>query len=339
MNRPTILILAQAQDTTADRIAAALGRRAVTVARVDTAEFPTAVRLQARPDQSPGPDWIEAGGNRIDLASVQSVYRRHPAQFRFPAAMSGPERRFAMLESVAGWGGVLSSQPWRWLDSPAAVADAGYKPRQIRVAAECGLRVPRSVVTNAGDHVRAFAAEVAGPIVYKSLSTGLVAEGDALKIVYTSRVDLDDLDDNALGLCAHLFQEWVPKAHDVRVTAVGERLFPVAVHAGSEQARIDWRSRYDDLRYQRCEIPDDVRAGISAYLQRFRLRFAAFDFSATPDGRWWFLEANPSGQWEWIEDETGAPITEAIADELVSDDPTRDTQTNPAGDDVVVGTA
>jgi D-alanine-D-alanine ligase-like ATP-grasp enzyme len=50
-----------------------------------------------------------------------------------------------------------------------------------------------------------------------------------------------------------------------------------------------------------------------AYLRAFGLIFGAFDFSVTPDGRWWFLECNPAGQWGWLTEETGLPI----ADELV----------------------
>jgi hypothetical protein len=56
-----------------------------------------------------------------------------------------------------------------------------------------------------------------------------------------------------------------------------------------------------------------VRAAVTAYLKMTGLSFGAFDFSVTPEGVWNALEINPEGQWGWIEQETGAPITEAIA--------------------------
>ena len=84
------------------------------------------------------------------------------------------------------------------------------------------------------------------------------------------------------------------------LTAVGDQFFAVAVHADSPEAESDWRSRYDDLRYEVCETPGEVRRGGQAYLREFSLTFGAFDFSVTPDGRWWFLECNPAGQWGWI---------------------------------------
>ena len=312
-----MLVIAQAQDGTADLVVDALLARGADVARIDTADFPGSLSLAATPERIDAPGWLHSRGRRIDLASVCSVYRRQPAHFAFPTGMSAPEQRFATLESTYGLGGVLSAQPWRWIDHPAAVADAGYKPRQLRVAAQCGLNVPRSLVTNVGAQAREFAAEVREGLVYKSLSTGVVTEQDEVRIIYTSRLAADDLDDGAIGLCCHLFQEWIPKAFDVRLTVIGDRCFAVAVHAGSPEAEVDWRSRYDELRYEVCETPDEVRCGVVAYLRALGLLFGAFDFSITPEGQWWFLECNPSGQWGWLVEETGVPIAGAIADELV----------------------
>jgi len=38
----------------------------------------------------------------------------------------------------------------------------------------------------------------------------------------------------------------------------------------------------------------------------------------TPDGRYVFIEINPSGQYGWIEQETGLPISSAICDFLMA---------------------
>jgi hypothetical protein len=45
--------------------------------------------------------------------------------------------------------------------------------------------------------------------------------------------------------------------------------------------------------------------------------YGAYDFIVTPDNRYVFVEVNPSGQWLWIEDLAGCPISEAVAAELV----------------------
>ena len=41
------------------------------------------------------------------------------------------------------------------------------------------------------------------------------------------------------------------------------------------------------------------------------------DFRLDDDGRLFFLEANSSGQWLFLEDRTGQPITAAVAEALL----------------------
>lgn len=53
-----------------------------------------------------------------------------------------------------------------------------------------------------------------------------------------------------------------------------------------------------------------------AYLDALGLAWAAFDFVIDTTGAWWFLESNGSGQYGWLEAQTGAPITAALADLL-----------------------
>lgn len=53
------------------------------------------------------------------------------------------------------------------------------------------------------------------------------------------------------GLTAHLAQQWVDKAFDVRLVAVGRTLFATAIHAHSDAGRLDWRTDYGALTYCR----------------------------------------------------------------------------------------
>lgn len=52
---------------------------------------------------------------------------------------------------------MLSSLPVRWVNHPSRLADAAYKPVQLVIASQCGLRVPATVITNEADTVREFA--------------------------------------------------------------------------------------------------------------------------------------------------------------------------------------
>jgi glutathione synthase/RimK-type ligase-like ATP-grasp enzyme len=213
---------------------------------------------------------------------------------------------------------VLLTLPVRWVSHPSRVADAEFKPLQLQLAAECRLRVPRTLITNDAVHVREFVEQLSGPMIYKPLSAPSVRTDGELRLIYTTQVDISTLLDADIRLTAHLFQEWVSKEYDVRLTVVGDRFFAVAIHANSDRAYIDWSSDYSALKYESIETPEDVRFSIKALLKRLGLAFGAFDFTVTPEGEWVFLELNPNGQWGWIEDRTDLPITPAVADLLTS---------------------
>ncbi|MEI5103236.1 hypothetical protein RB200_37765 [Streptomyces sp. PmtG] len=194
---------------------------------------------------------------------------------------------------------------------------AEYKPIQLAAARSCGLTIPPTLITNSPDAVRSFCADTSGPIICKPIATPVLVEGGELKTVYTRRVPQADLDDlRGIDTTAHLFQAWIPKAHEVRLTVAGDQLLAAEIHAGSTAAHEDWRSDYQSLTYRTTDTPDHIAHGVHRLMGRLGLRFAGLDFIVSPDGTWTFLEANPCGQWDWIQHTTGLPIAEAIADEL-----------------------
>ena len=61
-------------------------------------------------------------------------------------------------------------------------------------------------------------------------------------------------------------------------------------------------------------------------VRRLGLAYGAIDLVLTPDGRYVFLEINPNGQYLWIEQLTGLPISEAIAEWLMHREPAEHAQ-------------
>jgi glutathione synthase/RimK-type ligase-like ATP-grasp enzyme len=82
---------------------------------------------------------------------------------------------------------------------------------------------------------------------------------------------------------------------------------------------LTFNTAYQDLRYERYELPPEIRNKCLAQVRKLGLSFAAIDMIVTPDdNRYIFLEANPNGQWQWIERATGFPICETLVDLLVA---------------------
>lgn len=303
-NGGSVLVLTNQLDSTADLVVSRLNDRGVPVFRCDAAEFPQELTLSATLEVG----WsgaLDNGLRRLDLSNVRAVYYRRPEEFRLPDGMSEAGRQFAAAQSRAGFLGVVASLPCLWINHPARDQQANYKPWQLRVAQGLGLNPPRTIITNDPAAGRKFAAGIDAPIITKSL-------GAPVDTVIVDPVEFDD----SVRLCAHLFQEWIDKAHEVRLTVVGSRFFAVEIHAGSDAARVDWRTDYKSLTYKPTAVPGDVRERVNAFMHHFGLTFGAFDFIVTPEGAWRFLEVNPNGQWHWIEQETGVPIARSIAELL-----------------------
>ena len=312
----TVLILAPERDFTADRMVKALEDRAAPVARIDTAWFPQQAGIEARLRDGRWVGTLSAGGRAIALEGLRSAWYRSPSAFKFPAELSPTERNWAMSETKLGLAGVLAGLPMKWINHPSRNADAAYKPIQLVTAARCGLTVADTLVTNVPDSVRDFAGE--GETVAKAFGAAAIIEEGGRKTTFTYRLDESDLGDlRGIELAVHQFQRWIPKSCEARVIVVGDEVFAAGIYAETAETYLDWRNDYSALRYERLEPPADVVAGILEYCIVLGLIYGAFDFVIRPDGEWVFLECNAGGQYGWIEDAIGAPITDTLADLLV----------------------
>lgn len=312
----SVLVVTEEMDPTADLVVDELTRRGAPVMRFDLGDFPQRITLTA--DHHGGPWYgILLGEHRsVRLEEVRAVYYRRPRLPSVSDTIPEPHRTWANDQALAGLLGTLYALPVRWLHRPEDDGPASHKPGQLPIAAALGLRTPRSLITNQPDAARAFCASVGGPVICKPLMGGPLRHADGRRTgVPTHLINPGDID-SSVTLTAHLFQEWIPKQHEVRLTVVGRRMFAAEIHAGSDAARVDWRSDYDALTYKVCEVPDDVRRGVLGWLDHFRLNFGAFDFAVTPSGDWVLFECNPSGEWSWIQKKTGLPIAAAIAEHL-----------------------
>jgi glutathione synthase/RimK-type ligase-like ATP-grasp enzyme len=254
----------------------------------------------------------------IDLAAVRAVYYRRPNQFAMAEEMSGSEKAFAYGEARRGFGGVLQAlSDCLWVNDPMAAARAEYKPVQLAAAVACGLDIPQTLITS--DPVRAhdWATTLGKPIIYKPMSGVWHSDGGLPRVLYTAPVtDPGDLLDPALGQTAHLLQEQVPKAFEVRAMVIGETVLAVAIHAESVEGRMDWRSDYDCHRYEVIELPAEVSRRLVELHHRLGLLYGAVDLICEPSGRYRFLETNQCGEWGWLAAETALPVAAALADLL-----------------------
>ncbi|MGH4016451.1 MAG: MvdC/MvdD family ATP grasp protein [Pseudonocardiaceae bacterium] len=282
----TVLILAREFDPTADAVVGALAERQVPVFRTDFRDFPRWLGLNAelRDGRWSGRLWTLH--REVELGEVRSIWNRNPSSYVFLSSMTVAEQDFAYREAKLGLGGVLASLDVLWANHPNRCADAIFKPYQWKVAAECGLLVADTIITNDPASALRFVDRHEGTIT-KALGTSGITEDGQQKVAYTRLLNSDDLAEiGCVSLTATTLQKFVPKAFEVRLTIIGDQWFPIAIHAATDGAYTDWRSDPSALTYEFVPIPDTVADGVLRYLKRTNLTYAGLDFVVTPDERW-----------------------------------------------------
>ncbi|OXM69615.1 ATP-grasp ribosomal peptide maturase [Amycolatopsis vastitatis] len=312
----SVLILADERDPSADTMVLALQDRGAEVYRLNTAWFPAQLSISAR---LRGDRWtgnLRTEHHIVELEEIEAIWYRSPKAYQFPASLNTAEREHANVEAKYGLGGVLMALPVLWVNHPARLADSGYKPYQLAVAARCGLRVADTLITNHPESVLRFAGE--GTTVNKMLGAVSIVEGGLRRFAHTRAMDAADLSDlRGVEITAHQFQRWAPKAHEARMFVIGGHVTTAAIYSHTESAHVDWRTGYDTNTYELVTPPPEVAESVHHLMADLGLVYGALDFVIGPDDTWTFLEINAGGQYGWIEDETGAPLTSQLADLLM----------------------
>ncbi len=287
---------------------------------VATRKFPAGVPIAFEPHGESSVASI-AGVRAGDLRSVW-IREMEPTM---PDQLPPDQTTAGELQAVATLWSFLECLDVFQLDPPESLLSACHKPYQERLARRFGLDVPRSLVTNDPASLRSFARTCPGQIVCKLVESGSVGvrTKNGQKSFPTTLVTEEELADPVgLEMSPMIFQEYLPKALELRITVVGPEVFVAAIAPGDT---VDWRTSLELVRGFRpyTELPTGVRRGLLALLDHLRLNFATADFVVTPDGRHVFLEINTISWFDHVERHAGLPISQAVAELLLGTLPPR----------------
>ncbi len=316
-----ILVLTNSGDATVEPVLERLSAMHQHFFRFDTERFLLDVTLSLGDKDR----WLAEASLMISLDRVKSIWWRKPAKPMLLPEMHPGYATFIQDESRVALASLCTSfTDVFWMNHPLVATKLleHNKLYQLAVAARYGLAVPRTIVTNDAEQILAFVREQNGAAAMKMLCGNVFAkEGSSAPLfVFTQYVTEDMICDHFedFRLAPVMVQEYVPKKFELRVTVVGEKIFACAIYSqDSERTRFDWR-RYDfrNVRHEPFTLPLELQKKLLELLKFWHLSFGAIDLIYTPDGKYVFLEINPNGQWLWIEQVTGMPISQTIAETL-----------------------
>jgi len=205
----------------------------------------------------------------------------------------------------------------RWLNAPDAIKQTNDKCLQMKLAHDQGMVIPNTVISNNWDEI--FDLLKTDEVILK-MPYGILYEEDGSKFLASTIVKRSERSKLArTNPFPGLWQEYVPKKREWRVTVVGERVFAVVIYTKHE-SRDDWRKHQFKsglVEFKKGSLPEEVAQQCIKVVCNMGLRYGAIDLIEKPSGEFVFLEVNANGQYQWLVDELSLEVPEAIADELL----------------------
>jgi hypothetical protein len=190
------------------------------------------------------------------------------------------------------------------------------KPSQLVAALRCGFRIPPTIVSNDPAEILCFIRAAPGQVVFKTFSGQVPTTVLGPELVAEPEL---------LRWTPGIYQHYIEKEFELRVTVVGRRLFTVRINSQeSMRGRIDWREAQRrprghaaDLVFMSAALPPLIEARCLQLMESLGLVFGAIDLIVTPQKEIVFLEVNAAGQFLWIESEMGLPLLDVTSELLL----------------------
>lgn len=207
-----------------------------------------------------------------------------------------------------------------WMSYPNNVYEAENKLYQIKLAKEIGFQIPETLVTNSHTDLREFYVKHKENIIVKPLHQGRIKYDQKVKTIFTNKIESSLINRmEEFDLTPSIYQEYIEKEYEIRVTVVGDKIFAAKVNSQEiEDTKIDWRKKKSS--FKSYVLPTQISEKCLDLTKRLNLKFGAIDMIRKPNGEYVFLEINPNGQWVWLETEAGLKISDEIINLLVQQD-------------------
>lgn len=208
-----------------------------------------------------------------------------------------------------------------WLNPWREAYKAENKYLQMELAIKFGLTIPETIVSNKKADLQLFAKEnedVALKLMHQDFYKQKEGEFKGLYVNKITQIDLDRFGNQSENPV--VLQKYIEKDFEVRYTVIGDNHFVCKIDSQkSKTANIDWR-RYDipNTPHEGIEPPIEIKTSVRNLMAELEIEYGALDFIVDKSKNWVFLEVNSLGQYLWIEDLTGLPISQAIIDWMKS---------------------
>ena len=307
-----ILIVSYMSDWHSRAVRWALEEAGVRCQEIDTYFVPSSCRATLDVNAGPGPAFSWNAGTSactVDLSDISVAWMRRLNDSEFDLSrVNRLDRETVVRECGAFFRNLyalIQHAGGHCINDENLSRRIDNKAIQLRMAEEAGLAVPSTIVSNDPSRILEFSRRHGGELIMKPFFQELWDDDQGRAIQYANVVSSRLIEDHAeaISLCPNIFQERVPKSHELRIVVMGEKIVAARVDSqSSEDTSIDWRNDAAACALAlEPRLPDAVREQILRFMRLAGIEFGSIDMVVTPDGRHVFLELNEQGQFLWME--------------------------------------
>lgn len=263
---------------------------------------------------------LDIEGNRFRLNDIKSIWWRQKPRFEIPSESVTELYDYYFLHRE--WNQLLDYLSFELsskfnINDRRAEHQTNNKLIQLKYAEEIGFGVPPTLISNNFDTISKFVRS--GHVkeyIFKTFTPYMAPSG---MITYTTIINGQLIEEkkDSIKAVPGIFQEFKEKLFELRVTVVGDDIFSARINSRhSAETAVDWRRDVFADIYSAHTLDQDVKSRLLALHKKFGLFYGAYDLIVDEEENYFFMEVNPSGQWMWLEQTLGFPISEHIADAL-----------------------
>ena len=309
--KPEILIISNPHDYSTDHVVYQLEKTNAKYIRLNRSQFGE-YELTLNPLNNTIYGKTKACEFEINEKTLKSIYYRAPIYLRTHIRKEltiedkiARDQWTSFLRSLMVFDNVL------WINHPQSTFLAENKPYQLKVANEIGFNVPRTIISN-----KLPEEKFSDKLAIKTLEPAIFDMDDKQTFIYTNLYDYKNLKEYDFSLAPMIIQEAIIPKIDIRITIIDENVYPVAIKYEDNGVDEDWRTRKDDLHYELIELPEDIENKCLKLLKRLNLNFGCIDLVKQSDD-YYFIEINPTGEWDWLMYNLNLDIDVKIAKHLM----------------------
>jgi glutathione synthase/RimK-type ligase-like ATP-grasp enzyme len=248
---------------------------------------------------------LKLGRHLVEPGDV--IWIRKPADPKPNPQTAAEDAKFAANEYRSFYHSLmylLETLPARVINKYAASRFINNKSVQLLLARDCGMNVPRTLMTNSPQAVRDYFRGNPQRTICKTFSTHIweKEQGGPVMVTETFELSADKLpSDEVLTYAPAIYQELIVKKFDVRMVLLGAAVYSYSLH--NPKGALDWRGDATQglVRVEAIVTPPEVEKSVLAFAAKSGIAFGSFDFAIDNQDRWWFLEVNEGGQFLWLD--------------------------------------